>query len=168
MEEKRVKDSSITMSHVMLPLDINSAGNVHGGSVMKYIDNAAGVVAIRHTRSNAVTASIDRLDFHNPVFLGNLLTLKASLNMVGKTSMELGVRAEAEDLYTGEVKHTASAYLTLVALDENGNPQEVPRLILETEDEKRRNRAAISRNAMRMEEKRKEKVCRNDLDKCEL
>lgn len=168
MEEKRVKDSSITMSHVMLPQDINSAGNVHGGSVMKYIDNAAGVVAVRHTRSNAVTASIDRLDFHNPVFLGNLLTLKASLNMVGRTSMELGVRAEAEDLYTGKVSHTASAYLTLVALDENGNPQEVPRLILETEDEKRRNRAAISRNAMRMEEKRKEKVCRSDLDKCEL
>ena len=168
MEEKRVKDSSITMSHVMLPQDINSAGNVHGGSVMKYIDTAAGVVAVRHTRGNVVTASIDRLDFHHPVFLGNLLTLKASLNMVGRTSMELGVRAEAEDLYTGKVSHTASAYLTFVALDENGKPQEVPRLILETEDEKRRNRAAIARSAMRMEEKRKEEACKSDLDKCEL
>ncbi len=88
MKEKKISDSSIVMSHVMLPQDTNPAGNVHGGAVMKYIDNAAASVAIRHTRSNAVTASIDRLDFYNPVYLGNILTLKASLNLVGKTSRE--------------------------------------------------------------------------------
>ena len=152
----------------MLPQDTNPAGNVHGGSVMKFIDNAAASVAIRHTRGNAVTASVDRLDFHNPVFLGNLLTLKASLNLVGRTSMEVGVRVEAEDPYTGVVTHTASAYLTLVALDENGRPREVPGLILETEDEKRRNRAALARRAMRTEERKKERICRTDPDKCEL
>ncbi len=168
MNDKTVKETRITMSHVMLPQDTNPAGNVHGGSVMKFIDNAAASVAIRHTRGNAVTASVDRLDFHNPVFLGNLLTLKASLNMVGRTSMEVGVRVEAENPYSGDVTHTASAYLTLVALDENGKPRDVPGLILETEDEKRRNRAAIARRAMRAEEKRKENVCRDDPDKCEL
>ncbi|MBW2217426.1 MAG: acyl-CoA thioesterase, partial [Deltaproteobacteria bacterium] len=80
MQEKRVNDSRITMAHVMLPQDTNPAGNVHGGSVMKFIDNAAASVAIRHTRGNAVTASVDRIDFYNPVYLGNILTLKASLN----------------------------------------------------------------------------------------
>ncbi len=168
MNEKTVKETRITMSHVMLPQDTNPAGNVHGGSVMKWIDNAAASVAIRHTRGNAVTASVDRLDFHNPVFLGNLLTLKASLNLVGRSSMEVGVRVEAENPYTGEITHTASAYLTLVALNENGKPKEVPGLTLETEDEKRRNRAAIARRALRMEEKKKEKVCKDDPDKCEL
>ncbi len=168
MEEKRVSDSSIIMSHVMLPQDTNPAGNVHGGSVMKFIDNAAASVAIRHTRSNAVTASIDRMDFYNPVYLGNILTLKASLNLVGSTSMEVGVRVEAEDPYSGKVSHTASAYLTFVALDENGRSKEVPGLILETEDQKRRNRAAGARRKARMEEKKKEKQCREDFDSCEL
>jgi uncharacterized protein (TIGR00369 family) len=160
MQEKRVNDSRITMAHVMLPQDTNSAGNVHGGSVMKFIDNAAASVAIRHTRSNAVTASVDRIDFHNPVYLGNILTLKASLNMVGKTSMEVGVRVEAENPYTGEVHHTASAYLTIVALDENGRPKEVPGLIIETEEEHRRSREAKARRVARMEEKRKEETRR--------
>jgi len=168
MNDKTVKETRITMSHVMLPQDTNPAGNVHGGAVMKFIDNAAASVAIRHTRGNAVTASVDRLDFHNPVFLGNLLTLKASLNLVGRTSMEVGVRVEAENPYSGDITHTASAYLTLVALDDNGKPRDVPGLILETEDEKRRNRAAIARRALRMEERKKEKICRNDPDKCEL
>ena len=81
MEEKRIQDSSLTMSHVMLPQDANPAGNVHGGVVIKHVDNAAVTVAIRHTRSNAVTASIDRVDFYNPVFLGNILTLKARINL---------------------------------------------------------------------------------------
>jgi len=156
MEGKKVQDSGIIMSHVMLPQDTNPAGNVHGGVVMKHIDNAAVSVAIRHTRSNAVTASIDRLDFHHPVFLGNILTLKASINFVGKTSMEVGVRAESENPYTGKVSHTASAYLTIVALDENGRPKEIPPIILETEDEIRRNNAARARRKSRLSEKKKE------------
>ncbi len=110
------------------------------------------MVAFRHSRSNVVTAAIERLSFHHPVLVGNLLTLKASIHMVGNTSMEIGVRAETEDLFTGEVRHTVSAYLTYVALDENGRPQKVPPLILETEDEKRRNREARMRREARLAE----------------
>lgn len=156
MEGKKGKDSRVTMSHFMLPQDANPAGNVHGGVVIKHIDSAAGVVATRHARCNTVTASIDRLDFHHPVFVGNLLILKASINMVGRTSMEIGVRAETEDLVTGQLHHTASAYLTFVALDEHGRPQEVPALILEAEDEKRRNREACARRRVRLAEKKEE------------
>ncbi|SPD75070.1 Uncharacterized acyl-CoA thioester hydrolase CT_535 [uncultured Desulfobacterium sp.] len=156
MEGKRIEDSNIVMTHVMLPQDTNPAGNVHGGVVMKHIDNAAVTVAIRHTRSNCVTASIDRLDFYNPVYLGNILILKSRLNFVGKTSMEVGVRIESEDPYSGVVRHTASAYLTIVALDEKGRPKEVPPLILETEDEIRRHNAAMARRKMRVEERMKE------------
>ncbi|MBW1765947.1 MAG: acyl-CoA thioesterase [Deltaproteobacteria bacterium] len=168
MEGKRVKESSVIISLVMLPQDANPAGNVHGGVVIKNIDSAAGVVAIRHARANAVTASIDRLDFHNPVFIGNLLTLKASVNIVGRSSMEIGVRAEAEDLVTGHVRHTASAYLTFVALDKNGRPREVPPLIFETEDEKRRNRESLARKKSRLAEKKREVECQKDIDSCEL
>ncbi|MCG6943771.1 MAG: acyl-CoA thioesterase [Deltaproteobacteria bacterium] len=150
MEGKTVKESSVTLSRVMLPQDANPAGNIHGGVVTKDIDEAAGVVAFRHTRSNVVTAAIERLIFHHPVFVGNLLTLKASIHMVGNTSMEIGVRAETEDLFTGEVRHTVSAYLTYVALDEEGRPQRVPPLILESEDEKRRNREARVRREARL------------------
>lgn len=154
------------MAHMMLPEDANPAAIVHGGVVMKHIDNAAGVVAVRHTRNVCVTASIDRLDFYHPVFIGNLLTIKASLNMVGKTSMEVGVRVESEDLLTGVVKHTASAYLTFVALGENSKPREVPPLILMTEEEKRRNREAMARRKIRLAEKKREKECRFDSQKC--
>src|SRR5512133_2613886 len=131
MEGKRVKESAVVMSQLMNPQDTNTAGNVHGGVIMRLIDTAAGVVAARHARSNVVTASIDRLDFHHPAFCGNLLTLRASLNLVGKTSMEVGVRVETENLITGERRHTASAYLTYVALDKQGRPLPVPPLALE-------------------------------------
>jgi acyl-CoA hydrolase len=118
------------------------------------------VVAIRHARNNAVTASIDRLDFHYPVFVGDLLILKASLNYVGKSSMEVGVRVEAENLLTGEVRHTASAYLTFVALDKFGKPVPVPALEPETDEERRRNCEAVVRRKHRMEQKqREEKNC---------
>ncbi|WDN89327.1 hypothetical protein BuS5_02295 [Desulfosarcina sp. BuS5] len=152
---KKVKESSVTISLVTLPQDANPAGMVHGGVIMYHIDNAAGVTAMRHTRENAVTASIDRLDFHNPVFVGNLLIIKAGLNRVGKTSMEVGVRVEAENLFTGKVTHTASAYLTFVALDKDRRPMKVPPLILETDDEKRRNRQALDRHKLRIAEKKK-------------
>jgi acyl-CoA hydrolase len=134
----------------MMPEDANPAGNVHGGIIMKHIDTTAGVVAFRHARSNSVTASIDSLVFHFPVFIGDLLLLKASLNMVAKSSMEIGVRVEAENLLTGEVRHTASAYLTFVALDKAGRPNAVPQLIMETEEEKRRNREAFKRREIRL------------------
>lgn len=156
MQGKRVKESCAIISQVMLPQDANPAGNVHGGVIMKGIDSAAGVVAVRHSRCNAVTASIDRLDFYKPVFIGNLLTIKASINLVGKTSMEIGVRVTAEDLLTAEVRHIASAYLTFVAFDETLTPTDVPPLILEDDNERRRNSEAAQRRKMRLAEKKKE------------
>jgi acyl-CoA hydrolase len=168
MEGKTVKQSKIAISHVMVPQDANIAGNVHGGVIMKHVDTAAGFVAIRHARSNCVTASIDRLDFHHPVFVGNLLTLRASINFVGRTSMEIGVRAETEDVMTGQVLHTASAYLTFVALDGNGRPREIPPLILESEEDIRRNREAKARRETRLRERTQEKACQQDFDSCEI
>jgi acyl-CoA hydrolase len=157
MEAKSVKESTITMVHQMTQQDANLSGNVHGGVVMKHIDITAGIVAARHARCTVVTASIDRLDFHSPVFVGDLLTLKACLNMVGRTSMEVGVRVEAENFITKEVRHTASAYLTFVALGPEGRPAEVPPIILETEEDKRRHREATARREMRLAERMREK-----------
>ena len=159
MEGKRVHESALIMAQLMNPEDTNPAGNVHGGVIMKLIDNAAGCAAARHSRSNVVTASIDRLDFYNPVFMGDLVTIKASLNFVGKTSMELGVRVEAESLITGYVRHTASAYLTFVALDSDGRPLQIPPLVPETDEEKRRSREAENRRTTRLAERTKEKQC---------
>ncbi len=156
MNGNNVQSSRVVMSNIMMLSDANPAGNVHGGVIMKHIDNAAGVVAVRHTRSITVTASIDKISFHYPVFIGDLLTLKASLNMVGRTSMEIGVRVESENLIHGTCHHIASGYLTFVALDEAGKPKEVPPLILETEDETRRNGEALDRKKFRLMEKQKE------------
>ncbi len=159
MKKKTIRASSVTMAQVMLPQDANPSGNVHGGVIMKLIDTAAAVVASRHAQCNTVTASIDRLDFHNPVFVGDLLFLKAGLNMVGRTSMEVGVRVEAENYITGEIRHTASAYLTFVALNEKGNPKAIPALALESDEEKRRNQEAAARKTLRLELRRKEDKC---------
>ena len=155
------------MAQLMTPEDANPAGNVHGGVIMRLIDNAGGTAAARHARCNVVTASIDRLNFHSPVFIGDFVTMKASLNMVGKSSMEVGVRVEAENLITGEVRHTASAYLTFVALDAQGHPTEVPPLILETDDERRRNHEALERRRTRMEELKKEEACQRRKERCD-
>jgi len=161
MQGKKVSESTVIMAQLMTPEDANPAGNVHGGVIMRLIDNAGGTAAARHARSNVVTASIDRLNFHSPVFIGDFVTLKASLNMVGKSSMEVGVRVEAENLITGEVRHTASAYLTFVALDVQGRPAVVPPLVLETEDEHRRNREAQARRQTRIEERKEEDACQH-------
>jgi acyl-CoA hydrolase len=114
---------------------------------MKYIDDAAGVVAMKHARTTVVTASIDRLDFHKPVHIGNLLILKASLNATGRTSMEIGVRVEAEDLLAGVVTHIASAYLTFVALGDDNRPTPVPSYNPETPEAIRRRKQAQERKA---------------------
>jgi uncharacterized protein (TIGR00369 family) len=157
VQGKTVKESAVLMSYLMGPQDINNAGNVHGGVVMKLIDTAAGVAAIRHAHNNAVTASIDRMDFLYPIFAGDLVTFKASINFVGKKSMEVGVRVETENLYTGEVRHTSSAYLTYVCLDKAGKPIILPPLILETEEDNRRNRDAIARRDVRLGERNTKK-----------
>ena len=122
---------------------------------MRLVDTAAALVATRHARSNVVTASIDRLDFHHPVYVGDLVTFKASLNLVGKTSMEVGVRVEAEDPLTGNISNVASAYLTFVALDEQGKPKSIPPLILITDEDKRRKREAQARREVRLLERKK-------------
>lgn len=136
---------SVTMAHMMLPQHANPAGNVHGGVIMKFIDDAAGVVATKHARTNVVTAAIERLDFHRPVFIGNLLILKACLNVTGRSSMEIGVRVEAEDLLTGETRHIASAYLTFVSLNQEGRPLPVPPFKPSTEAGIRRAKEAANR-----------------------
>jgi uncharacterized protein (TIGR00369 family) len=159
MEQKTVKDSSVTIVHQMMQQDANLAGNVHGGVIMKLIDNTAGIVAARHSQGNVVTASIDRLDFHSPVFIGDMLRIIASINYVGSTSMELGVRVEAENVLTGEIRHTASSYLTFVALDAAHKPKKIPPIVFETEDEKRRNCEATERRRVRLQLKNMENKC---------
>ena len=167
MQGKRVKESSILLAQVMNPQDANPAGNVHGGVIMKLIDTAAGAAAVKHSRSNCVTASIDRLDFHHPVFIGDMITLKAGVTYTGKSSMEVGVRVESQNLLTGEIRHTVSAYMTFVALDKNGRPTAIPPLILETPEELRRNREAQSRRETRLREKTKEKACQFNAESCD-
>ena len=109
-----------------MPMDANVAGNVFGGAILRLVDEVASIVAFKHARSNVVTASIDRMDFFSPVYIGDLLRLIASINYVHKTSMEIGVRVEAEDPLTGNVRHTGTCFLTYVALDRKGKPSPVP------------------------------------------
>ncbi len=157
MEGKKISESSVIIAQVMNPENANPMGNVHGGDIVKLIDTAGGVAATRHARAHVVTASIDRMDFHHPVYVGDFLILKASVNFVGNTSMEVGVRVEAENPITGEKRHTGSAYLTFVALDANKRPRQLPPLILETEEDWHRNAEAKERRQMRLAEKKKEK-----------
>lgn len=135
---KPESDSSVVTTRLMMPTDANISGNVFGGAIMRYVDEIAAMVAFKHARRNAVTASIERMEFFAPVYIGNLLVLKATVNFVGRTSMEVGVRVEAEDHLTGKTVHIGSCYLTLVALDEKGHPVQIPPLVLRSEDEKRR------------------------------
>ncbi len=148
-----VSDSIVTSVRIMMPTDANIRGNVFGGSILKYMDEIAAVAAFRHARRNVVTASIDRMDFLAPVYLGNLLILKAAVNYVGTTSMEIGVRIEAEDLITGSVTHAGSCFLTYVALDSNGKPTPVEPVIPVTAEEKRRFKQAATRRKIRQVER---------------
>jgi uncharacterized protein (TIGR00369 family) len=155
MQGKTVNETSVVMVQPMSPQDANHAGNVHGGVIMMLIDMAGAIVAQRHTHTNVVTASVDRVDFLHPVYIGDVLFLKASLNLVGRTSMEAGVRVESENPQTGEIRHNASAFITYVALDNSGKPMEVPPLILETDEEKRRNADAQARREARLRQREK-------------
>ena len=147
---KPVSGSKTVMARTMLPSDANPYGNVHGGEIMKLIDGCAGAAATRHARGRVVTAYIDSLSFLAPVYVGHLVTAKASVNHVGKTSMEVGVRVESEDLLTGKVAHVSSAYLVFVGIDEGGKAVALPPLIAETDEEQRRMRAAEQRRAARL------------------
>ena len=155
MESKKVADSRVEIAQIMYPEHANPNGNVHGGNLLKLVDQAASIVAVRHTRLNCVTASLDRMDFISPVYIGNLIIVRASLNYVSRTSMEVGVRVEAECLRTGTHTHVGSAYLTFVALDDDDNPTEVPQLLTENDDEKRRFEEAKKRKENRMKEVKK-------------
>ncbi len=135
---------------MMFPNDANPAGTVMGGRVMHLIDVAAAIAAYRHTHRLCVTASVDHLDFRAPVHVGDLLILMASVNYVGRTSMEVGVRVEVEDRKSGEKRHTSSAYLTFVALDENRMPVAAPAVLAESDDEKRRFAEAVKRRSARL------------------
>lgn len=149
-EAKPVSASKTIMSRTMLPSDANPYGNVHGGEIMKLIDACAGAAATRHARARVVTAFIDELSFLAPVYVGHLVTASASVNHVGRTSMEVGVRVDSEDLLTGKAAHVASAYLVFVSTDEHGRPMPLPSLLAETDDERRRMRAAEDRRARRL------------------
>ncbi|MFX1276770.1 MAG: acyl-CoA thioesterase [Promethearchaeota archaeon] len=157
METRTNSESRVEIAELMLPEHANSIGLVHGGTIMKIIDTAAGIAAARHARMTAVTASVDRIDFIAPVYIGDLIIAKASLNYVSRTSMEVGVRVEAEKFTKGLVWHVASAYLTFVALDENRKPTEVPRLKPETAEEKRRFAEGKIRREKRVEELKKKR-----------
>jgi len=133
--------------------DANSAGFVHGGVVMKLCDDAAGIAAIRHCRGRVVTAAMDRMTFIEPVSVGELLTCSASVNAAWRTSMEVGVRVDAENPRTGERRHTSTAYLTMVAVDESGSPTPVPPLLTEGDTERRREREAELRRQNRLAER---------------
>ncbi len=140
----------------MMPQHSNNLDHVFGGVILAMMDTASAVSAIRHARSNCVTVSVDRVDFREPIHLGDLVIMKCSVNFVGRTSMEVGVRVEAENLQTGVRRHTNSCSLTFGAVDRNGRPVEVPGLIPETEEEKRRFEAAKDRRQRRLEERNSE------------
>ena len=153
MDGKRPSQSSTTLAQVMGIGDANSAGNVHGGTVMKLCDEAAGLAAVKHARRAVVTAGMDRMDFLVPIQIGELVTFAATVNAAWRTSMEIGVRVEAEDPRTGEVRHTNTAFLTMVALDDDGHPAAVPPVLATTPDEQRRMREAELRRANRLAER---------------
>ena len=149
-ETRTVAESALDSSILMLPSDANPQGNVYGGTIMKLMDSLAGAVAALHARKNVVTLSVDQMNFYAPVYIGNLLIQKASVNYVGNTSMEVGVRIEARSLQTGKVVHTGSSYLTFVAIDEFGKPTQVADILPLTDDEKRRYKEANARRAQRL------------------
>lgn len=144
--------SHSTMTELMMPNMANSLGNVFGGVILSLVDRVAAVAAIRHARGPCVTVSVDRVDFREPIHVGELVTARASVNHVGRTSMYVGVRVEAENIMSGTVRHTNSCYLTFVAIDEQGMPVPVPPLFPQTAEEKRRFAVAERRRALRLSE----------------
>lgn len=149
-----VRESQSVYSEFALPNDANTFGNVLGGKVMHLVDLAGAIAAIRHARCPVVTASIDNMNFLHPIHIGHLIVLHASVNRVFHTSMEVGVRVEVEHLATGEKKHTSSAYLTFVALGQDGRPIVIPPVIPETKEEKRRYEEALTRREIRLQMRR--------------
>ncbi len=152
MDPKPPRLSHTTIAEVMMPHMANVLGNVHGGVLLGMMDRVGAVAAIRHARHTCVTVSVDSVHFREPVRLGALVTMRASVNYSHRTSIEVGVRVEAEDLVTGDVRHTNSCYLTFVAIDASGRPVAVPPVVPESDEERERFRAAEARRARRLAE----------------
>jgi uncharacterized protein (TIGR00369 family) len=150
---RTVDESSVTLTQMMEVTDGNVAGNVHGGVIMRLVDTAAALSAIKHSGGLALTVAIDEMSFLEPVHIGEVLVLHACVNDVGTSSMECGVRVEAEDPLTGAVRHVNSAYLVFVAVDRAGRPRTVPRLVAETEAQQRRQQEAKLRRERRIAHK---------------
>lgn len=150
MEPKTVRESALTLTLFAQPEHSNSLGTVHGGVVLKLCDECAGIIAARHSRRPCVTITVDSVTFHRPVPLGHLIIAHGRITYVGTTSMEIQVRVEVENLLTGEVTHTNDAYFVYVALDEQRRPTQVPRLELQTDDERRRFDEGKLRQAARL------------------
>ena len=153
MEARTVADSRSVLVHAMSPADSNSAGFVHGGVVMKLVDEVAGLAAVRHARRRVVTAGADRMTFMQRIHIGEVVTLSASVNAAWNTSMEVGIRVEAENPRTGVLRHTNTAYLTMVAVDDDGHPMPVAALEAATPDDVRRESAAQLRRSNRLAER---------------
>jgi acyl-CoA hydrolase len=155
VEPRSPSVSSSILTRWIGPADANNAGNVHGGVIMHLCDEVAGIAAVRHSGARVVTAAMDRMTFRHPVFVGQLVTVKATVNAAWRSSMEVGVRVESENVRSGEVLHTSTAYLTMVALDYEGNPTEVPPIAPETPEEIRRAREAQLRRDNRLAERQR-------------
>lgn len=151
--EKAVRESQTDITQMVLPNDANPLGNILGGAVMHLVDITGAIAAHRHSSTYVVTASIDHMDFRSPIRVGEIIILKASVNRVFRSSMEVGVKVFREDVFTGQQKHTSSAYLTYVAIDRDGSLKPVPKVIPETAEEKRRYREAGKRRRWRLKQR---------------
>lgn len=151
---KTIKESYTVLSEVMMPVDANHYGSVHGGTILKLVDEAAFVVATKHARTNVVMASMDHIAFNHPINIGDILNIRAQLCYVGKSSMEVEVEIETERLKEGKVLRIGSAYLTMVALDDKGKPVKVPELIFKTKREKEKSKQVVLRRKKRVRDKK--------------
>ncbi|MCH7567948.1 MAG: acyl-CoA thioesterase [Nanoarchaeota archaeon] len=155
MKPKPTKESITIMSHLMMPADANTVGFVHGGVILKLVDIISYICASKHSGKYCVTASIDRVNFLQPIRIGELVILYASVNYVGNTSMEVGVRVEAENLRSGKRRHTNSCYVTMVSVSNKGKPIKAPKVIPQTKEEKLRYEEAEKRRKERLMKKAK-------------
>lgn len=166
MEGRTVSESRVSLMLAMGVTDANVLGNVHGGVIMKLCDEAGGTAAMKHARRPVVTVAVDSMNFHSPVNIGNLLTVRAQVTWVGRSSLETRLVVSAENIMTGAVTHTNTAYFVYVALDRQGETVEVPQLILETEEERKLWEEGAARQAARLERRRRERpiTLRDDAD----
>ena len=154
MQGRHPSESEAEMAELMMTQHANLMGNVFGGVILALVDRVAAVCAIRHSRRQCVTVSVDKVDFREPIHVGELITAFARVNFAGRTSMEVGVKIVTENVLTGEKRHTNSCYVTYVALDDQGRPAEVPPIVPQTPDEKRRYERAAKRRASRVMDRR--------------